>query len=59
MQKSLEKKVHLVDGDTLEVVEKFCYLHQVLCRDGRMHKLVIFRIRAMWNKSKKVSGILC
>ena len=29
------------------------------CKDGRVHGLVVFRIRVGWNKFKELSGILC
>ena len=57
--KSSQKKVYL-HGDKIKVVvEKFCYLGDVLSADGKVHNSVVFGIRARWNKFKELPGILC
>ena len=57
VQKSPEKKVNL-DGDTLQVVEKFWCLGDVRYTKGIMHDLVVFKTKTGCNIFK-VSGILC
>ena len=58
VQKSPEKTVNL-DGDTLEFVEKICYLGNVLSTNERVHDSVVFKIKAEWNKFRELFGILC
>ena len=41
LQKDCEKKVNL-DGDIPTVVDRFGYLNDGLCTDGRSHNLVVF-----------------
>ena len=53
VQTSPETNVNL-DGDTLELVEKFYYLGDVLRTDGKMHDLGVFRIRTRWKVQRPV-----
>ena len=41
--KSPDKKI---TGDTIEIVEKFCFLEDVLCMNGKVYGLVVIRMRA-------------
>ena len=41
----IEVKVNL-EGDEIEVVEKFCYLGDVLCKEVEVRQAVTARIRA-------------
>ena len=52
------RKVNM-SGNTLEFVEKFCYLRDVLSEDGRVYDLAVSRTRAEWNQFKELFGILC
>ena len=38
---------------------KFRFLGGALSTDGKVHHLVVVRIRAGWSKIKQLSGILC
>ena len=48
-----------LDGDNLEVVDKFCYLEDMLNSEGNVQDAVIARLRARWGKFKDLSRVLC
>jgi len=53
----LEERLTM-DGDDIEIVDKFPYLGDVLSTEGGVHEAIIARIRSAWKKFK-VSGVLC
>ena len=46
-------------NDVIDVVSKFCYLGDMLERNGDAQSAVTARIRAGWKKFKELSGVLC
>ena len=46
------------NGDTLESVEKFCYLDDMLNADGGVDSVVSARVRCAWKKFRELSSIL-
>ena len=48
-----------MDGDDIEIVDKFSYLGDVLSTERGVHEAIIARIRSAWKKFKEVSGVLC
>lgn len=53
-----EKTVQFGD-DVIEVVDEFCYLGDMLCRDGDVRRATTTRIRAGWKKFRELWGVLC
>ena len=48
-----------MDGDILEVVDRFCYLGDMLNNEGSVQDAVIARLRVGWGKFKDLSVVLC
>ena len=48
-----------LDMDNLEVVDKFCYLEDMLNNEGSVQDAVIARLRVGWEKFKDLSSVLC
>ncbi|XP_065319059.1 uncharacterized protein LOC135927050 [Gordionus sp. m RMFG-2023] len=46
------------NGLTLEKVDKFCYLGDMLIEDGGVDSAVVARIRQAWKKFREMSSIL-
>ena len=46
-------------NDVIDVVSKFCYLGDMLERNGDAQSAVTARIRAGWRKFKELSGVFC
>lgn len=51
------KAEKVVDG--LEMVDNFCYLGDMMQKDGGCEKAVRERVRKGWSKYKELSGVLC
>ena len=54
-----EDKMINLDGDTIEVVDRFSYLGDVLSTEGGAQEAVTSRIRSAWKKFKEVSNVIC
>ena len=52
-------KMISVDGDNLEVVDRFSYLGDVISTEGGAQEAVTSRIRSAWKKFKEVSNVIC
>ena len=52
--KSQRKESIKLDGDNLEVVDKSCYLGDMLNSEGSVHDAVIARLRVGWGKFKEI-----
>ena len=52
-----EREVRVLDR--MEVVENFCYLGNMIQRDGGCDLAVRERVRKGWVKFRELSGILC
>ena len=50
-----EDKMITLDGDNIEVVDRFSYLGDVISREGGAQEAVTSRIRSAWKKLKEVS----
>ena len=48
-----------MDGDVLEKVDEFCYLGDLLAKDGGTEAAVSARIASGWKKFRELSGVLC
>ena len=48
-----------LNGDNLEVVNKFCYIGDMLNSEGSVQDAVIARLRAGWGKFKDLLSVLC
>ena len=55
---NLDKRISL-DGDDIEIVDRFPYLGDVVSTEGGVQEAVTSRIRSAWRKFKIVSGLLC
>ena len=53
-----EDEMITLDGDNIEVVDRFSYLGDVISMEGAQ-EAVISRIRSAWKKFKKVSNVIC
>ena len=53
----VEKVESMVDG--LEIVDNFCYLGDMIQRDGGCDGAVRDRVRKGWSKFRKLSSALC
>jgi len=47
MDNNLEERLTM-DGDDIEIVDKFSYLGDVLSTEGGVHEAMIARIRSAW-----------
>ena len=52
------ENLNLENGEVLEGVSKFCYLGDMLNREGGSRLASISRVRYGWKKFKELSGIL-
>ena len=48
-----------LDGDNIEVVDRFSYLGDVICMEGGAQEAVTSKIRSAWKKFKEVSNVIC
>ena len=48
-----------LDGDNIEVVDRFSYLGDVVSTEGGAQEAVTSRIRSAWKKFKEVSNVIC
>ena len=53
-----EDKMITLDGDNIEVVDRFSYLGDVISTEGGAQEAVTSRIRSAWKKLKEVSNII-
>ena len=56
---SEELKFVEIEGDTYEVVDKFCYLGDMIDCHGSSQAAATARIRAGWRKFKELSSFIC
>ena len=54
-----EDKLISLDGDNIEVVDRFSYLGDVISTEGGAQEAVTSRIRSAWKKFKEVSNVIC
>ena len=54
-----EDKMMTLDGDNIEVVDRFFYLGDVISTEGGAQEAVASRIRSAWKKFKGVSNVIC
>ena len=54
-----EDKMITLDGDNIEVMDRFSYLGDVSSTEGGVQKAVTSRIRSAWKKFKEVSNVVC
>ena len=54
-----EDKMISLDGDNIEVVDRFSYLGDGISTEGGAQKAVTSRIRSAWKKFKEVSNVIC
>ena len=54
-----EDKMISLDGDNIEVVDRFSYLGDVISTEGGAQEAVTSRIRSAWKKFKEVSNVIC
>ena len=54
-----EDKMITLDGDNIEVVDRFSYLGDVIITEGGAQEAVTSRIRPAWKKFKDVSNVIC
>ena len=54
-----EDKMISLDGDSIEVVDRFSYLGDVISAEGGAQEAVTSRIRSAWKKFKEVSNVIC
>ena len=52
-----EDKMITLDGDNIEVVERFSYFGDVISIEGGAQEAVTSRIRSAWKKFEKVSNV--
>ena len=48
-----------LEGDNIEVVDRFSYLGDVIGTEGGAQEAVTSRIRSVWKKFKEVSNVIC
>ena len=48
-----------LDGDNIEVVDRFSYLCDVISTEGGAQEAVTSRIRSAWKKFKEISNVIC
>ena len=48
-----------LDGDNIEVVDRFSYLGDVISTEGGAQEAVTSRIRSAWKKFKEVLNVIC
>ena len=54
-----EDKMISLDGDNIEVMDRFSYLGDVISTEGGAQEAVTSRIRSAWKKFKEVSNVIC
>ena len=54
-----ENKMISLDGDNIEVVDRFSYLGDVISTEGGAQEAVTSRNRSAWKKFKEVSNVIC
>ena len=54
-----EDKMITLDGDNIEVVDRFFYLGDEISMEGGALEAVISRIRLAWKKFEEVSNVVC
>ena len=54
-----EDKMITLDGDNIEVVDRFSYLGNVISTERGAQEAVTSRIRSAWRKFKEVSNVIC
>ena len=47
-----------IDGDEYEIVDKFCYLGDMLSQEGGCEHAILKRIQTGWLKFRELSGLL-
>ena len=59
MESQRREETVKLDGDNLEVADKFCYLGDMLNSEESVHDTVIAKLRVGWEKFKDLSSVLC
>ena len=54
-----EDNMRSLDGDHIEVVDRFFYLGDVISTEGGAQEAVTSRIRLAWKKFKEISNVVC
>ena len=54
-----EDKMITLDGDNIEVVDRFSYHGDVISTEEGAQEAVTSRIRSAWKKIKEVSNVIC
>ena len=54
-----EDKMINLDEDSMEVVDRFSYLGNVLDLEGGAQEAVTLKIRLAWRKFKEVLNVIC
>ena len=54
-----EDKMINLDGDNIEVVDRFSYLGDAFSTEGGAQEAVTSRIRSAWRKFKEVLNVIC
>ena len=54
-----EDKIITLDGDNIEVVDRFSYLGDEISTEGGAQEAVTSKIRSAWKNFKKVSNVIC
>ena len=54
-----EDKMISLDGDNIEVMDRFSYLGDVISTEEGAQEAVTSRIRSAWKKFKEVSSVIC
>ena len=54
-----EDKMITLDGDNIEVVDRFSYLGDVISTKKEAQEAVTSRIRSAWKKFEEVSNVIC
>ena len=53
-----KNRVELINGDKIEVVDKFCYLGDIISSGGGVEETSQIRVRCAWAKFRVLSQIL-
>ena len=48
----------VISNESLEVVNKFCYLHNMISVDGCVEESIVARIRCGWKKFRELLPVL-
>ena len=54
-----EHNMITLDGDNIEVVDRFSYLGDVISTEGDAQEAVTSRIRSAWKKFEEISDVIC